>query len=330
MITDYSDAAGTLLFNIKDKKWSEEMLSLFDIDKKLLPSIDKSMTLIGRVTPEAAKETGLPEGIPVINGSADHAAASLGAGVIAPGQASMVVGTAGVMSLLTDEPIVDKDQRIVCWNYCLDDKWVLLGVTQTAGQSLEWFKKAFDSEEKNDLYQIYNDEASRIEPGCEGLIFLPYLMGERSPYWDPKARGVFFGITLNHNKYHFVRAIMEGVSFAFKNIMDVMESLGFEIEEIRILGGGSKSEVWKAIISQVTNKKLMSISVEEAGALGTTIMTQVALGLYDSVEAAVSDLVLIGQELDVTKNLEVYDNHYEIFKDLYKINKNLFTKLKES
>lgn len=326
MITDYSDAAGTLLFDVKNKKWSSEMFDLFGIDKGLMPEVDKSNAIIGKISKEAAETTGLPADIPVINGSADHAATSLGAGVVSPGQASAIIGTAGVVSVLSDEPVADPEHRILCWNYCLEDKWVNMAVMQTAGQSLNWFRKAFD-EGKDNIYQDYNNGVKEISAGSEGLIFLPYLMGERSPYWDAKTRGMFFGINLNHNKYHFVRSIMEGVSFAFKNNIEIIESLGNNIKELRILGGGSKSVIWKNIFAQITNKKLLSLTIEETGALGSSIMTGVALGIYESIDLATQKIVSVNEEIYEDEFSDIYKNNYEIFKKLYENNKDLFAKL---
>lgn len=330
MITDYSDAAGTLLFDVRRKKWADETFNIFGIKRSLMPEVEKSALVIGHITPEASRETGLPEGTPVINGCADHAATSLGSGVINPGQVAAIIGTAGVISVLSDEPVPDPDKRSLCWNYCLDNKWVIMGIMQTAGESLNWFKGAFDSdmEREEDVFDIYNKEIGQIPGGSEGLIFLPYLMGERTPYWDSDARGVFFGISLNHKKYHFVRAIMEGVSFGLKNNIEAVESLGLAINDLRLLGGGSKSKEWIDILARVLNKKISTVTVEETGALGSSILCGLALGIYDSLDDAVTKLVKVKERGYYQEMPEAYCKNYHIFKKLYPSLKNLFKKNK--
>ncbi len=328
MITDYSDAAGTMLFNIAEQKWSAEMFELFKIDRSLFPPVDKSAKVIGEVTAEAAEKTGIPAGTPVINGCADQAATSLGAGVVNKGQVTAIIGTAGVVSVLSDRAVPDPDNRVLCWNYCLEDKWINLGIMQTAGESLKWFKNAFDKESDN-VYSIYNEEAKKIKKGSEGLIFLPYLMGERTPYWDSDARGVFFGLNLQHQKYHFVRAIMEGVSFAFKNNLEAVESLGVKVNNLRLLGGGTRSKVWKEILSQILNRKISTVKVEETGALGSSILCGLALGIYQSPENAVEKLVKIEEEYYIEEMPEIYQKNYQIFKELYPNLKELYKKLNQ-
>lgn len=323
MVTDYSDAVGTLLFNTVKKKWSEEMFRLFDLAPGLMPEVDKSAQVIGRITPEAASVTGFPEGTPVINGSADQAATSLGAGVIHPGEVTAIVGTAGVISVVSDEPIADPEHRVLCWNYCLEDKWVNLAIMQTAGESLNWFKQTFDGE-SDGAFDIYNQEITNITDGSEGLIFLPYLMGERSPHWDSEARGVFFGMSMKHNKYHFVKSIMEGVSFAFKNNLEVMESLGINIDKLRLLGGGSKSEEWLNIMAKVLNKKIIPVKITETGALGSSILCGLALGVYDSLDDVVSRLTMTGKEYYYEEIPEIYYKNYSKYKKIYQRTKDIF------
>lgn len=326
MVTDYSDAAGTMFFNVAKQQWAAEIFELFGIEKSLFPEVDKSAKVIGKVTKKAAEKTGIPRGTPVINGCADQAATSLGAGMVSKGQVTAIIGTAGVVSVLSDRAAADPENRVLCWNYCLEDKWINLGIMQTAGESLKWFKNAFDQDLDN-VYQNYNQQAEQISEGSGGLIFLPYLMGERTPYWDSDARGVFFGLNLKHQKYHFVRAIMEGVSFAFKNNLEAIESLGVKVDNLRLLGGGAKSKVWKEILAGILNRKIVTVEVEEAGALGSIILCGLALGIYKSPETAVKKLVNIGEEFYNPEMSPVYSKNYEIFKELYPNLKGLYKKL---
>lgn len=327
MATDYSDAAGILLFDVTAKTWSEEMFELFEIERSLMPEVGVSALVIGNVTPEASQLTGIPQGVPVINGCADHAATSLGAGVVRGGDVSAIIGTAGVISVLSDQPMPDRENGSVCWNYCLDNKWVNLAIMQTAGECLNWFKRAFDEDGDSNVFDLYNQEASKIPEGSAGLVFLPYLNGERNPYWDANARGVFFGLNLEHQKYHFVRAVMEGVGFALRNNLELIESLGVEIKELRLLGGGSKSPVWREILAKILNKRINTVQVEETGALGSCILCGLALGVFDDVEAACRNLVTLGHHHYHEEMPPVYQRNLQIFKELYPSLKELYVKL---
>jgi xylulokinase len=322
MITDYSDAAGTLLFDVERRRWSEKMFEFFGFTRSLLPDVIPSDEIIGQISQEAAVLTGIPQGTPVVNGSADHTAASLGAGMVQSGQVTAIIGTAGVISVCSDRPLPDAQSRTLCWNYCLRDKWVILGITQTAGESLNWFKNAFDQrqhseEDSRDIFEIYNRIGASAPDGSEGLIFLPYLNGERTPYWDPDARGVFFGISLSTGKANFIKAIMEGVSFALRNNVETVESLGIKIDEIRSIGGGTKSPVWLQTLGKILKRPIKTVSVRDAGSLGSVILCGMALGVYTSVEKAVRDIVVADQELYYEEALPVYEKQYALFLDLY-------------
>jgi xylulokinase len=316
MVTDYSDAAGTLLFDTENLKWADELFEIYNIDKSLMPSLAPSASVIAEVSEEAAELTSIPAGTPVINGSADHAATALGAGVTEPGEVAAILGTAGVISVVSDERIGDPDERIFCWNYCLEDKWVNLAPMQTAGAALNWFKNNFD-ENNEDAFDEYNKNIVEIDEGSNGLIFLPYLMGERSPIWDSDAKGIFFGLRMNHTKYHFVKAIMEGVGFAFKNNLEVMEELGIKIDEMKFLGGGSKSENWMEIMAGVLNKKIKAVVGSETGALGISIMCGLALGIYDSPKQAAELLSSKNKDYYITDMNKNYKENYEKFKKIY-------------
>lgn len=322
MATDYSDAAGTLLFDVEKCRWSDEIFRLFHFSRSLLPQALPSDEIIGKVTDEASGLTGLPVGTPVANGCADQTAATLGAGVVHPGQVAAVIGTAGVITVCSDRPLPDSRNRILCWNYCLRDRWEILGVMQTAGESLNWFKNAFDhsqdsDEDSRDVFEIYNQIVRSVPDGSGGLIFLPYLNGERTPYWDPNARGVFFGIGLSTGKGSFVKAIMEGVSFGLRNNVETVEDLGIQINEIRSIGGASKSDVWLHILGKILRKPIKTIRVRDAGLLGSIILCGKALGVYPSIEEAVEDMVVSDQEIHYKEPQPVYEKHYELFLDLY-------------
>ena len=321
--TDFSDAVGTLLFDTKNKKWSPELFELFGLKRSLMPHVGKSGEIVGEITSEAEEKTGLPAGTPIINGSADHAATSLGAGVTTQGEVTAIVGTAGVVSVLADEPVKDPDERVFCWNYCLEDKWVNLAPMQTAGKALDWFKRTFDSSRENP-FKEYNKNIKEVPDGSGGLIFLPYLMGERSPIWDPDARGVFFGISNNHGKYHFVKSIMEGVSYAFRQNAEVIESLGVDIDQLKFLGGGSNSEEWIKIMAKVLGKKIRPVQGSDLGAIGTSILSGVSTGVFQDIPGAVNNLTKTGEFYEYEDGPEIYRENYEKFQDIYKQLSGLF------
>ena len=230
-----------------------------------MPEVGVSALVIGNVTPEASQLTGIPQGVPVINGCADHAATSLGAGVVRGGDVSAIIGTAGVISVLSDQPMPDRENGSVCWNYCLDNKWINLGIMQTAGECLNWFKRAFDEDGDSNVFDLYNQEASKIPEGSASLIFLPYLNGERNPYWDANARGVFFGAQPGTPEIPLCsRRLWKVWSFALRNNLELIESLGVEIKELRLLGGAAKA-LYGENLAKILNKRINTVRWRNGG-----------------------------------------------------------------
>lgn len=327
MVTDYSEAAGTLLFNVAEAIWSPELLELFGISEEALPRVAPAASVMGRVTREAARQTGLPVGTPVVNGATDNSTAALGAGVTRAGEATAIIGTAGVISVCSDRPIPDPNDAVVCWNYALESKWINLGVMQTAGESLNWFRRAFDTDAKDqdsDVFAEYNKLADEVPAGSEGVIFLPYLNGERTPHWDSNARGVFFGAGLSTRKAHFVRAVMEGVAMALRQNAETVEALGQEIDEVRAVGGGLKSKTWLGILSAVLEKPIRVIHAGEPAVRGNVALGRTATGDISSPDALVKDVGPEDEEVLEPAGLHAFDAHYRLFKDLYTQLKPLF------
>ncbi len=321
MVTDPSDASGTLLFDVKKLIWAEEVIDYFDIDKSWFPQIRSSIDIIGKLTRDASLALGLKEGIPVVNGCADHAATYIGGGLVPEKEGAAIIGTAGVLSFVTSKPIPDPSYRVLTWAHGIPKKWVLLGAMQTAGASLRWFRDAFSC--KDDSYTRYSELAKEIPPGSEGLIFLPFLMGERSPYWNPYAKGIFYGIAYKHKKAHFIRAIMEGVAFGLRTILDTTEELGVEVERLRILGGGSVSKVWREIIAQILDKKIIVVQNKEQAAWGAAILGGIGIGLYDSFESTIFEKVFIEEEI-LPQGFDIYKTNYSIYKELYEVLKPIY------
>lgn len=320
MITDFAEASGTLLFDVTREAWSERMFDFFGIPRAMFPEVRNSDEIIGRVTPQAAQLTGLKAGTPVVNGSSDNSAAALGAGMINAGQVTLIIGTAGVISVCSNKPLSDPQNRTMNWHYCLRDKWVTLGVMQTAGESLNWFKNAFDQDEalsSGDIFEQYNQVIKNVPDGSAGLIFLPYLNGERTPYWDSAARGVFYGVNLTTTKAHFIKAVMEGVSFGLRNNIETVESLGININEVRAVGGGLKSQIWLDILGKILHKPIVTVSVPDTANLGNILLCGHALGIYPSLKDAIAQTVTTDKRVSFETSSEVYERQYPIFLELY-------------
>jgi len=331
MMTDFSEASGTLLFDVKKRKWSEEMFKFFSIPLSMFPEAAPSATIMGHVTADIAGLTGIPAGTPVANGSADNSAAALGAGMVDKGQVTLIIGTAGVISACSDSPLADEQHRVLCWNYCLEDRWINIGVTQTAGESLNWFKSAFDYDNEKssgDIFSVYDKETAEVPDGCDGLLFLPYLNGERTPYWDSNARGVFFGVNMKSTKPHFIKSIMEGVSFALRHNIETIESLGMIVDQVLAVGGGLKSPVWLPVLSQIIQRPINTVAVPDTGNVGNSIIAGMALGEFSSVTEATSRLISIERTIK-TPVSEIYEKRYAHFLGLYEDLKDRFASYAE-
>ncbi len=328
MVTDFAEASGTLVFDVQNETWSDDAFRYFGIPKEVFPEVQPSDVIIGKISDAASILTGLKPGIPVVNGSSDNSASALGAGMASPGQVTLIIGTAGVITVCSDYPLVDEKNRTLCWHYCLQKHWATLGIMQTAGESLEWFKNTFDRQGEGtspgDIFNQYNAAVQTVPEGSDGLIFLPYLNGERTPYWDSDAKGVFFGINLKTGKSHFIRSIMEGVSYALRNNIETVESLGITINEVRAVGGGLKSQVWLEILGKILRKPISTVSVRDTANLGNILLCGHALGLYPTYSEAVEKMVSVDQKVNFPQSSEVYEKRYPVFLDLYEKIKPLY------
>ncbi|MGD0726863.1 MAG: xylulokinase [Spirochaetia bacterium] len=323
MATDPTDASGTLLYNVKDCAWSDALLRYFGFSPSLLPEVLPSATIIGTITREASRITGLPEGIPVANGCSDNSASALGAGMVEPGQVTLISGTAGVITVCSDRPLPDLKHRTLCWNYCLPDRWVTLGLMQTAGESLNWFRRAFDAPAggecgpTGDVFEHYDELVKNVPEACGGLVFLPYLNGERTPHWDPFARGLFFGMSLSTDKSYFVRAVMEGVCMGFRQNIETVESLGIKVDQVRAVGGGLRSPVWLSILARIVRKPIVTVSAPDTANLGNILLCGKAIGLFPSVEETAKRVSTTGTRLHFPEGSPAYEKQYSIYRELY-------------
>jgi len=267
----------------------------------------------------------LKEGTPVVGGAGDQAAGAVGNGIVRPGVISSTIGTSGVVFAYSDKVIIDPFGRVHTFCHAIPDTWHIMGVTQGAGLSLKWFRDNFCMEEKRvaellgiDPYVLMDEEAEKMPIGCNGLIYLPYLMGERTPHLDPDARGVFFGLSASHGKPHMIRAIMEGVVYSLMDCLEIIKGMGIDAAEIRASGGGGKSRLWKQMQADVFGKDIYTVSSGEGPALGVALLAGVGTGIYGSVKEACDRAIKV-VDCRQTDNVhhETYMKYYEIYKSLY-------------
>lgn len=286
--TDMADASGTLLLDLKTRRWSEEMLTALEIVPDLLPQTFEGPEVTGQITPAAAGLTGLAAGTPVVAGGGDNACAAISAGLIHEGHGVCSIGTSGTLFVHSREPRIDPEGRLNAFCDAVPGGYHLMGVILSAGGALGWFRERLAG---SDSFETLMQEASTVPPGAEGLLFLPYLAGERSPLLDPHARGAFVGLSLAHGRGHLVRAVIEGVGFAFADCLDRMRSLGVEPPSLLLTGGGAQADLWRQVLAAQLRTPLASVTAVEGPALGAAILAQVGAGLQPDLAHAVAAVV---------------------------------------
>lgn len=293
--TDASDAAGTLLLDLKSRDWSDELLAILDIPRAWLPQVFESPEVTGPVSSEGAQASGLAAGTPIVAGAGDNAAAAVGGGVVAPGTALVSVGTSGVVFAHSDQPTPDTSGELHCFCHAVPGSYHLMGVSLAAGGSLQWFADQLASEEAavasrlgRNLHDLLAAEADAVAAGADDLYFLPYLAGERTPHMDPDARGAWIGLSLKHDRRHLVRAILEGVAFALRDSLARIEGQGVALDQLILAGGGAHNAVWRRIIGAVLNKPNAVQPDQEGPAFGATVLAAVGAKLYPDVATAVA------------------------------------------
>lgn len=324
--------SSTLLFNIKKKRWWKDMLKFLGINSSLLPEIRESGEVIGEITPNAYRETGLSPKTLVVTGALDQVAGALGAGNTKPGIITEATGAALAIVATIQKPVFDPKLKIPCHYHAIPNMYYLLPWSPTGGMCLKWFKDNFcqieiqEAKQKNlDIYTLMDKEANKILPGSERLIMLPYLSGAACPEFNPQARGVFFGITLKHTKAHFIRAILESIAFMLNKNIKTLEKLGVEIKEVRSLGGGAKSKLWNTIKADIIGKPIVTVKAKEVASLGAAILAGVGVGLFNSIEEASRKMVSIKERINPNpENMKVYQEGYDSYLKLYENLKNMF------
>jgi xylulokinase len=318
--TDVADASGTLLLDVKARKWSSEMLSATEIDERLLPRVYESPEVTGSISKAGAEATGLQVGTPIIAGGGDQAAGAVGMGIVRPGTASSTIGTSGVVFAATDQPKLDPKGRVHTFCHAIPGRWHVMGVTQGAGLSLRWFRDQFGAvgDDGYDSYDRLTKEAALAPAGCDGLIWTPYLMGERTPHLDPFARAALVGLTASHTRAHIVRAILEGVAFSLRDTFEIFNEIELQVEEIRLGGGGARSSLWRQIQADVYGQRVDMVAAEEGAAFGAAILAGVSVGMWSSVDAACDAVVRITGHVEPNaESVRILAAQYERFKKIY-------------
>jgi len=290
---DMADASGTLLLDVAHRRWSAEVLDSAEMDASLLPELFESPDVCGVVTAQGASATGLKPGTPVVAGAGDQAAGATGMGIVEPGTVSATIGTSGVVFAATDRPALDSKGRLHTFCHAIPGRWHVMGVTQAAGLSLRWFRDAFGAgaDDGRDPYERLTEEASTVSAGADGLLWAPYLMGERTPHLDPNARGALVGLTASHGRGHMVRAILEGVAYSLKDTFTLFEEMQVPVNRVRLGGGGARSALWRQIQADIYGYEVETVEAEEGAAYGAAILAGVGAGTWDSVDEACRNVV---------------------------------------
>src|SRR5918911_1691513 len=297
--TDVADASGTLLFDVGRRRWSEEMLELTGIDRALLPRAYESPEVAGRVSAAGAEATGLREGTPVVAGAGDQAAGAVGMGIVRPGAVSATIGTSGVVFAATDRPALDPAGRVHTFCHAVPGRWHVMGVTQGAGLSLRWFRDNFGSgvDDGRDPYERLCEEASAAPPGSDGVLWAPYLMGERTPHLDPNARAALVGLNASHTRSHVLRAVLEGVAFSLRDTFEIFKEMNVPVEAVRLGGGGARSPLWRQIQADVYGREVETVEAEEGAAYGAALLAGVGAGAWGTVDEACDSVVRVAQRV---------------------------------
>jgi xylulokinase len=284
---DVADASGTLMLDVARRCWSQPMLDAAEIDARLLPAVFESPAICARVATHAAGLTGLAAGTPIVAGAGDQAAGAIGMGITRPGAVSATIGTSGVVFAATDRPATDPMGRIHTFCHAIPGRWHVMGVTQAAGLSLRWFR---DQLAAGVSYDELTGEAARVPAGAGGVLWAPYLMGERTPHCDPNARAALVGLAASHGRGHIVRAILEGVAFSLRDTLSIFSELDIPVGSVRLGGGGSRSPLWRQIQADVYGQPV-DTTADEGAAYGAAILAGVGIGLWPTVDAACDALV---------------------------------------
>jgi len=313
--TDKAGASGTLLFDLRKRHWSETVLEALEIDPAWLPPTFEGTAVTGHVTPQAAEVTGLRAGTPVVGGGGDQAAAAVGTGAVVEGTVSLSLGTSGVVFASADRPIVEPEGRLHAFCHAVPGKWHLMGVMLSAAGSLRWYRDALAP---GVGFDALIEPAADVPPGSDGLLFLPYLTGERTPHPDPLARGAFVGLTVRHAQPHLTRAVLEGVAFGLRDSFELMKGVGLaDITQVRITGGGAKSPLWRQVLSDVFQVVLVTVNTTEGAAHGAALLAATGTGVFPDVASACEAVIQTTGSTTPGPASAVYEQMYPLYRELY-------------
>lgn len=313
LATDVADASGTLLFNVRDRRWSGEVMRLLELDEALLPTALESPAVSGRLTVRAAADLGLPKGTPVVAGAGDQAAGAVGAGAVSPGVVMVSIGTSGVVFTAAERPAIERRGRLHAFCHAVPGLWHVMGVMLSAGGSFSWLASTLDKSEEH-LSRL----AARSPAGAGGLVFLPYLSGERTPHADPLARGAFVGLAACHGPGDLARAVMEGVAFGLRDCLELVRGLRLPVDEVRLIGGGARSPLWRQIVADVFGLPILRLEAEEGAAYGAALLAGVGAGLWRDVPEACRAAVRTGGRVDPQPQaMPLYEELYGRYRALY-------------
>lgn len=324
--TDMADASGTLLLDVKNRRWHTELMSRLDIPSDFMPRAFEGPDVTGTLTAEAAKATGLPAGLPVVAGGGDQAAGGIGTGVVRAGVLSAALGTSGVVFAFAGEPFTDPKGRVHTFCHSVPGQWHVMGVVLSAGGSLRWYRDALCGPERTvaghtgkDPYEYIAQGAESAPLGAEGLLFLPYLTGERTPHNDPNAKGAFIGLSLRHGHAHLSRAVLEGVAYAMRDSLEIMRELGLTAQQVRAAGGGARSPFWRQIQADVYRTPMVTINVDEGPAFGAALLAGVGAGVYGSVEEACDSTIRVVSSCEPdAQRADRYDDWFGAYQACYR------------
>lgn len=315
---DVADASGTLMLDVANRQWSDEMLAACDIRREILPEVFESPAVCAKLSPEAARLIGLAAGTPIVAGAGDQAAGAVGMGITAPGTVSVTIGTSGVVFAATERPALDRKGRIHTFCHAIPGRWHVMGVTQAAGLSLRWLRDQWGVGTDDSAYDQMTKDAAAVPAGSDGVLWAPYLMGERTPHTDPDVRGALLGLAASHTRGHVTRAVLEGVAFSLRDSFGIFDELDVPVRRVRVGGGGARSPLWRNIQAAVYNHAVETVVAEEGAAYGAALLAGVGAGVWPSVDAACEAVV---RTKDVTAPdaaaAKVLDLRYSEFQRVY-------------
>ncbi|MCA8984149.1 MAG: xylulokinase [Planctomycetaceae bacterium] len=323
--TEVSDASGTLLLDVARRRWSQPLLSKLEIDPALLPLMHESEDITGVLSERVSAELGLPAGIPVVGGGGDQAASAIGNGIVKKGVVSATMGTSGVVFAHSEEMQVDPAGRVHTFCHAVRGAWHVMGCVLSAGGSLQWYRNHLAGQEveqarkqKLDPYQLLTEEAASAPVGSEGLFFLPYLTGERTPHADPHARGCWIGLSLRHGRAHLIRSVMEGATYAMRDTLEIIHEMNIPVQQARLSGGGARSEFWRQMQADIYGKKVVTINAEEGPAYGVALLAAAGTGAYKNVVEACQKTIRVVTETSPNKSAQkIYNRLYPHYGKLY-------------